>query len=283
MLDTIIKEFCARVKENPLFILKIFLSKILSKSLSAINIHEISLKKEEIKVLRTYINEFYSGKPVAKIINEASFFGYEFFVNEDVLDPRMDTEVLVDSVLRDFPKNSPLKILDICTGSGVILLTLLKELPNTEGIGLDISEKALAVAEINRKKLFLEERARFIKSDFLLEILGGEYDHQFDVIVSNPPYIKTKDLASLDKTVKDYDPIIALDGGEDGTDAYQQILLTASPLLKSEGAIYFEIGYDILDGVINIAKTNNFYVEKVIKDLSGIDRVLKINKKTLKN
>jgi len=283
MLDTIIKEFCTRVKENPLFILKIFLSKILERNISEINLQEVALCEDEINRMKCYTEEFFSGKPVSKIINEASFFGYEFFVNEDVLDPRMDTEVLVEAVLQDFPDNAHLKILDICTGSGVILLTLLKEFPNAEGIGLDISDKALAVAEINREKLALQDRAHFMKSDFLKEISAGEYDGQFDVIVSNPPYIKTGDLETLDKTVIDYDPIIALDGGKDGTDAYQQILSTLTPFLKPNGVIYFEIGYDILDAVKNISETNGFNVEKVIKDLSGIDRVLKINKKTLKN
>ena len=113
--------------------------------------------------------------------------------------------------------------------------------------------------------------------------MNEKYFNYFDVIVSNPPYIKTADLKTLDKSVTNYDPIIALDGGKDGTEAYDKILSTVSPILKPNGVIYFEIGYDIKDDVIDIARSYGFTVEKAIEDLAGIDRVLKINKKTLKN
>lgn len=284
MLKTIIKEFSKLVNENSNFILKIFIAKIINKPIEQIFFENLNLSSTEIDTLKKYIDEYLAGKPVSKIIRESCFYGYNFYVNEDVLDPRMDTEILVDAVIHDFKNHTkPLTILDICTGSGVILLTLLKELPNSSGIGLDISDKALYVAKKNCNNLNLSKRANFIQSDFCNTINNKNYFSKFDIIVSNPPYIKTKDIQNLDKSVINYDPLIALDGGKNGTDAYLRILSEIGQFLKHDGKVYFEIGYDILNNVKQIVSESEFSLQKIIKDLHNIDRVLVLNKKSLKN
>ena len=284
MLKTIIKEFSKLVNENSNFILKIFIAKIINKPIEQIFFENLNLSSTEIDTLKKYIDEYLAGKPVSKIIHESCFYGYNFYVNEDVLDPRMDTEVLVDAVIHDFKNHTaPLTILDICTGSGVILLTLLKELPNSSGIGLDISDKALYVAKKNCNNLNLSKRANFIQSDFCSTISSEKYFSKFDIIVSNPPYIKTRDIQNLDKSVINYDPLIALDGGKNGTNAYIRILSKIGQLLTPNGKVYFEIGYDILDDVKQIVSESEFSLQKIIKDLHNIDRVLVLNKKSLKN
>lgn len=284
MLKTIIKEFSKLVNENSNFILKIFIAKIINKPIEQIFFENLNLSSTEIDTLKKYISEYLAGKPVSKIIHESCFYGYNFYVNEDVLDPRMDTEILVDAVIQDFKNHTaPLNILDICTGSGVILLTLLKELPNSSGIGLDISDKALYVANKNCNNLNLSKRANFIQSDFCNTINSEKYFSKFDIIVSNPPYIKTKDIPNLDKSVINYDPLIALDGGENGTDAYIHILSEIELLLNPDGKVYFEIGYDILNDIKQIVHKSEFSLQKIIKDLHNIDRVLVLNKKSLKN
>ena len=284
MLKTIIKEFSKLVNENSNFILKIFIAKIINKPIEQILFENLNLSSTEIDTLKTYIDEYLAGKPVSKIIHESCFYGYDFYVNEDVLDPRMDTEILVDAVIHDFKNHTkPLTILDICTGSGVILLTLLKELPNFSGIGLDISDKALYVAKKNCNNLNLAKRANFIQSDFCNAINNEKYFSKFDIIVSNPPYIKTKDIPNLDKSVINYDPLIALDGGKNGIDAYIRILSEIGQLLKPDGKVYFEIGYDILNDIKQIVSESEFSLQKIIKDLHNIDRVLVLNKKSLKN
>lgn len=284
MLKTIIKEFSKLVNENSNFILKIFIAKIINKPIEQIFFENLNLSSIEIDTLKKYTDEYLAGKPVSKIIHESCFYGYNFYVNEDVLDPRMDTEILVDAVIHDFKNHmTPLTILDICTGSGVILLTLLKELPNSSGIGLDISDKALYVAKKNCNNLNLSKRANFIQSDFCNTINNEKYFSKFDIIVSNPPYIKTKDIQYLDKSVINYDPLIALDGGKNGTNAYIRILSKIGQLLTPNGKVYFEIGYDILDDVKQIVSESEFSLQKIIKDLHNIDRVLVLNKKSLKN
>ena len=208
--------------------------------------------------------------PLQQITGQAWLMGYPFFVNADVLIPRMDTEVLIEAVLercgREHFKKDGISVLDLCTGSGCILISLMKEDPAIAGTGSDISEKALLVAEKNAKAL--QVAPRFIKSD-LFEHIKGRYD----VIVSNPPYIASGVIAGLDPEVKDHEPLLALDGGEDGLDLYRRILKEAGDHLHKGGLLAFEIGYDQGEALRRLFYQHDFTGVEIIKDLAGLDRV----------
>ncbi|NCA80770.1 MAG: peptide chain release factor N(5)-glutamine methyltransferase [Sphingobacteriia bacterium] len=188
--------------------------------------------------LQDYVQRRKQGEPVAKIIGHKGFWSLELNVTKDTLDPRPDSETLIETVLKFFPnKNQSLRILDIGTGSGCLLLALLSEYKNANGVGIDISKSALNVAIMNAKKL----NATFVQLDWTqpnwIDSLG-----QFDIVVSNPPYIPTAEIDLLDVEVKKYDPLLALDGGKDGLDAYRTIGKKIKDLLKPNGKAFFEIG-----------------------------------------
>lgn len=234
------------------------------------------------------------GEPISKIIGKKGFWKHEFFVDENVLDPRPETELIIESVLARFADNMelPLRFLDIGTGSGCILLSLLSEFKNAMGIGIDISKKAIAIAKKNKEKLEMY-RATFINIGWN-EILNADnnitnadrkvmdmnIDMNIDVIVSNPPYICTDEIKSLDENVRKYDPKIALDGGIDGLEKYREITIVAKEILQKSNAqnknkyIFLEVGYNQADDVKNLLKKNNFKNIVSEKDLNGIDRVV---------
>lgn len=224
-----------------------------------------------------FINRRRQKEPVSKIIGKKGFWALEFNVSTDVLDPRPDSETLIESVLKYFPnKNQYLEVLDIGTGSGCLLLSLLFEYKKAKGIGVDISKEALNIANGNKENL----PAEFIKKSFFDDdfIKGLS---QFDIIVSNPPYIKRSDIIQLDEAVKNYDPLLALDGGEDGLDAYRAISKRIYPILKPNGMIFFEVGQRQEDDVIFLMEKEAFQFVEKIKDLGGIVRVLVFKKKDI--
>ena len=173
--------------------------------------------------------------PLLHLTGEQEFYGYPFYVNEHVLIPRQDTEVLVEEALKQ--KREGMKVLDLCTGSGCILLSILKNLKQGTGVGIDISEQALEVARRNAKRLGLEAATTFVLSD-LFEKAQGPYD----MIVSNPPYIETEEIAQLMPEVRDHEPRLALDGMSDGLYYYRSIVSQCRDYLKEDGALLFEIG-----------------------------------------
>ena len=226
---------------------------------------EISLEQESL--YRTYIDNRVQHIPLQHITGVQEFMGLEFCVNEHVLIPRQDTEVLVECVLGDLQPD--MRVLDMCTGSGCILLSLLKmcKYPNVSGTGADISEEALKVAKQNAEKL--EVNAQFLHSD-LFENVEGLYD----IIVSNPPYIRTAVIEELKEEVKFHDPFLALDGKEDGLYFYRRIVEESSKYLKKGGKLYFEIGHDQGEDVSKLMKDAGFVDVTVKKDLAGLDRVV---------
>ena len=191
--------------------------------------------------------------------------GYPFLVNDHVLIPRQDTETLVEEALKI--SYTGMKMLDMCTGSGCILFSMLKMKPGSEGTGCDISEEALKVAEANRKRL--EVNAKLIQSD-LFEHIEGTYD----MIVSNPPYIRTAVIAELQDEVRLHDPWIALDGKEDGLFFYRKIVRESGRYLRKGGTLLFEIGHDQGEAVSELMKAEGYSDVKVKKDLAGLDRVV---------
>lgn len=205
--------------------------------------------------------------PVQYITGYQNFMGLEFMVSKDVLIPRMDTETLVEEVLRLGLSN--VRVLDICTGSGCILLSILKYVYGSSGVGVDISDGALGVAKANSEVLGID--ATFIKSDMFENI---PKDERFDIVVSNPPYIRSDVIGTLMSEVKDYEPLLALDGSEDGLKFYRIIADEASEYLNNGGMLFLEIGYDQGAEVSALLSAAGFMDVEVIKDLSGLDRVV---------
>ena len=225
--------------------------------------------------LKSWIKRRQKGEPVAKIIGHRGFWKREFFVSDDTLDPRPDSETMIDFILKKYPdKKQSLRFLDIGTGTGCLLLTLLDEYPFATGVGLDISEKALTIARQNASD---NKRVEFHQGDFFMpktfENLGT-----FDIVLSNPPYIPTAEIDLLDADVKNYDPILALDGGKDGLDAYRALAENLSGCLEEEGRIFFEIGEGQENDVRSLMENRGFSFAGQAKDLSGIIRILSFSK-----
>lgn len=204
--------------------------------------------------------------PLQHIIGQTEFMGLTFKVNENVLVPRFDTEILVDEVVK-YVGDEYLKVLDMCTGSGCIAITISDMCDNASIVASDISKEALEVAKENNQ--LNQTDVTFVESDLFKKVEG-----LFDVIVSNPPYIKTDEIDKLQDEVKLHDPHLALDGGESGLDFYRRIIKDSKEHLKTNGMIFFEIGFDQAEEVSNILKENDYHDIVVKKDLSGLDRVV---------
>ncbi|MDE5950423.1 MAG: peptide chain release factor N(5)-glutamine methyltransferase [Acetatifactor sp.] len=206
--------------------------------------------------------------PLQHILGSQEFMGLEFEVNEHVLVPRQDTEILVEEVLRELQDG--MRVLDLCTGSGCILISLLRYSNECQGVGADISPEALEVARRNAEKLLGGEREYiFLESDLLQRVEG-----RFDIIVSNPPYIRRREIDSLMPEVRDHDPRLALDGGEDGLDFYRRIAAECPAYLCGGGRLYLEIGCDQGDAVQELLLQQGFREVNVVQDYAGLDRVV---------
>lgn len=214
--------------------------------------------------------------PLAQILGRQSFYGLDFYVNEDVLIPRADTECLVDLVLEDYADlakqagSSSLNILDLCTGSGCIGISVAKHLPYQELLLVDLSEKALAVAKKNAEK-HLGENVTLLQSDLLTGVQGKK----FSLLLSNPPYIVSRVIPGLEREVSEYEPKMALDGGEDGLNFYRRIAKEAKAVLLPGARLYLEIGYDQGESVKDIFQKEGYEAVEVFPDLSGNPRVLR--------
>ena len=269
-INGIVKNGIIKLKENnieePLLKIRILVASVLNKPKEYIMAHsEDKLDEVHEKKILEGIEQLMNYVPIQYITNNQEFMKLNFFVNQNVLIPRSDTEILVEEVINTY-KNEPVKILDMCTGSGCIAISLKKYMQNSEVCGIDISKEALKVAQLNAKNNNVD--VKFKCSDMFTDIKNKD----FDVIVSNPPYIKTQVINSLDREVKN-EPIIALDGGEDGLYFYKKIIKEAFNFLTDNGMIFLEIGYDQKEDVENLLKENKNYSEiKTIQDLSGNDR-----------
>ncbi len=227
------------------------------------------VEEEKVSSYKMLIQKRKERVPLQQITGEQYFCGYPFFVNENVLTPRADTEILVEEALKKLKSGD--SVLDMCTGSGCILLSLLLMKEGCRGIGVDLSEKALQVAEKNRRKLLSEKTDCVFLQSNLFDALPEE---TFSLVVSNPPYIKTADIEELMPEVKDHEPRMALDGEADGLFFYRKIAKEAKRYLIKGGYILFEIGFDQREQVCGILTENGYGEVAARKDYAGLDRVV---------
>ena len=225
---------------------------------------------------KKYIDFFYNlierrkkGEPVAYLINKKEFWKETFYVNKDVLIPRPDTEHLIEEVIKYTDEDSKLHILDIGTGSGCILLSILSERKKFNGTGIDISKKSINISRYNAKKLKLNNRTKFYVSDVDNFLIG-----KYDIVISNPPYIENLSLKYLDRDVINFEPKLALDGGKDGFSEIIKVINKSSALIKKNGIFILEIGYNQKNKAIQMLKNKGFYIKKVLKDYSKNDRCI---------
>ena len=233
----------------------------------------LNLNKKVDKKISNYFKDLIfqrsTHKPIAYILGKKSFWNYEFNISSDVLIPRPDTEIVVEKVLEITKNKSKQKILDIGTGSGCILLTILKEKQNFYGTGIDISKKCIDITRINAIKLGVYDRSKLIKSD----IDNFNYG-KYDLIISNPPYIKKIDLKYLEKDVIDFEPVLALNGGLKGLSEIRRVINKASKLIKKSGQLVLEIAFNQKHEVKNILNEKGFYINSVVKDYAYNDRCI---------
>ena len=227
------------------------------------------LNSEQLRKFKNLIERRKKGEPIAYLINKKEFWKDEFFVNKDVLIPRPDSELIIEQVLKIYSKDDQLQILDIGTGSGCILLSILKERSNFYGTGIDISKKSINVSKFNAKQLHLTNRVKFFHSS-----VDNFNNGKYDVIVSNPPYIEQLSLKYLEKDVVNFEPKLALSGGFDGFSKIRKVINKASILIKKNGKFILEIGFNQKNKVIKILKEEGFYVNKAIKDYGNNDRCI---------
>lgn len=226
------------------------------------------LTAEDANLLEALIEQRVHHKSVARIMGEREFWGLNFGLNEATLEPRPDSETLIEATLKLTPdRQKPFRILDLGTGSGCLLLSLLHEFPNATGLGIDIALRAIEQAQGNAEKLGLKTRALFKKNDWLEDIEG-----RFDIIISNPPYISQKDIFGLMQEVRGFDPLLALDGGEDGYDPYRLLIPQLPKFLNPDGLAVFEVGQGQSRTIVGLLSQAGFKKVDTHQDLGGIPR-----------
>jgi len=228
-----------------------------------------NIKNKDFKKFKKLIFKRKKNKPIAYILKKKEFWKLNFEVNKEVLIPRPETEIIVDQVLSLTNFNSSKQIMDVGTGSGCIILSILKERPKFYGTAIDISKNAIKVAISNAKMHHLENKVKFVNIDIDKFCLN-----KYDFIVSNPPYINNIDLKRLDNDVRLYEPPIALKAGLDGLDIIEKLILKSKKLLKNRGKLIFEFGKNQITDVTKILRKNNFYIDEIQKDIYALPRVV---------
>ena len=247
---------------------------ILSKAINTkreevlLNINK-KINNKDIYKFKKYLLRRKQKEPIAYILGFKYFWKYKFYVNKSVLIPRPDTELVIEEFLKLVSKNKSIKILDIGTGSGCIVISLIKERPNCIATGIDISIKAINVAKTNAKLHHLGNKVNFINID-----IDKYKSYNYDFIISNPPYINSIDYNRLDDDIKFHEPKVALSGGFDGMKDIKKVIIKSKKLLKRNGKLILEIGYKQKDRSIKLLVENGYFINKVSKDLSGNDRCI---------
>ena len=255
---------------NPTLDAEILLSKAsnISRERLIINFKDKIKSSQVIKYFK-FLNERKKRVPIAYIINEKEFWEKIFYINRSVLIPRPESELLVDQVLRITNKYSKKTILDIGTGSGCLIISVLLNRRKWKGVALDISKEALKIAKTNAKMQHIDNRIRFINSD-----IDKFFSNKYDLILTNPPYIKKTLISTLDKDVKNFEPLVALDGGLDGLLTINNVIKKSKRLLRKNGKIILEFDNSQLFNIKKKLMNNKFYINEVLKDLSGKNRCI---------
>ena len=273
-IENILNEGISILKKNkipnPQLDSEILLSNLIKRDKKHIILNPKELlNSEQLDKFKSLIERRKKGEPIAYLINKKEFWKDEFFVNKDVLIPRPDTEMIIEQVLKIYSKKSQLQVLDIGSGSGCIILSIIKERHNFYGTGIDISKKSIKVSKINAKQLNLTNRVKFIYSNVDNFNIG-----KYDLIVSNPPYIELQNLKYLEKGIIKFEPKLALSGGLDGFSKIRKVISKASRLIKKNGKFILEIGFNQKNKVKKILKEEGFYINKAIKDYGNNDRCI---------
>ena len=247
---------------------EILMSKALNQHRSKVILNlDRQLNNKDYKIFRELVTRRLKNKPIAYLIGKKSFWKYEFEINDKVLIPRPDTELIIEQVLDVYKNKHNINFLEIGVGSGCIILSILKEKKSFFGKGVDLSKDSIKICKKNAKNLNVSNRLKLFKSDIDNFNLG-----KYDLIISNPPYIKKFDLKNLDKDVFNYEPILALDGGLDGLTEIRKVIRLSSELIKLNGKLIIEIAHDQKKMVKKILNDNGFYVNKIAKDLANNNR-----------
>lgn len=230
------------------------------------------ISPEIIFKINNIISRRIAGEPLGRILGYRDFWKSRFYLSPDTLEPRPDTETLVEEVLRSV--SAPKRILDLGTGTGCILLSLLQEYPETKGVGVDLSAGAVQAATENAARLGLENRVTFYQGDWFDALPD---DSKFDVIVSNPPYIPSAEIRNLQKEVQNHDPILALDGGNDGLNPYKKLCPNLKKYLETDGFVFFEFGVGQGGNLTRLVESYGATLIRVVRDLGGHERVIKFS------
>ena len=227
------------------------------------------LKDSDYESYKRLISYRAKGKPIAYLTGVKSFWNYDFSLNDEILIPRPDSEVLVEQVLKIYKNKRKINLLEIGVGSGCLILSILKEKKLFSGTGIDISNHCIKISNFNAKKLKIQNRVKLFKSDIDNFNLG-----KYDLIISNPPYIKKLDFKNLKKDVVNFEPRLALDGGIEGLSSFRKIIKKSSELIKNRGKLILEIACDQKRDVAKILRDNGFYINEILKDLANNDRCI---------
>ena len=278
-LEAVINKACQKLKKNniksPLLDSELLMSKVINKDRKFIILNQKkNIDKKDYDYFQKLIYDRSKGKPLAYLTEKKSFWKYEFQINDKILIPRPDTEIIIEQVLKLYKKRKNINFLDIGFGSGCILLSILKERADFQGTGVDISTPAIKICNINANKMGVKNRIKLFKSD-IDNFSKGKYD----LIVSNPPYIKKLDLKYLEKDVINFEPKLALNGGLDGISEIRKVIKKSSELIKIGGKLILEIAYNQKKEVKKLLRDNSFYINSVIKDLGKNDRCIISTKK----
>ena len=271
-VKTALKFASLKLKKNKIFSYKldseILMSEVFKKRREEIILNpDCKLRDSQMILFKKLLTERSKGKPISYITGKKDFWKNEFIINKNSLVPRPDSELIVQEVLKYLKNKTSLKLLEIGVGSGCILLSVLNERKDSYGTGIDISKECIDLTEINSKKLGIINRIKFYKSDIDNFNLG-----KYDLIISNPPYIKKQDIKYLEKDVVNFEPKKALDGGLDGLSVIKKVINRSSKLIKLRGKLFLEIAFDQKREVLSLLENKGFYINRVLKDLGNNDR-----------
>ena len=273
-IETAIKEAYLDLKnkniKSALLDSEILMSKAIKENRSNVLLNpDRILSNQDYENFRELISNRLQFKPIAYLTGKKSFWKHEFEINDKVLIPRPDTEIIIEEILQIYKNKQNIKFLEIGVGSGCIILSILKERKSFLGNGVDLSKDCISICKLNAIKLEVQNRLKLFKTDIDNFNLG-----KYDLIISNPPYIKKLDLKKLDKDVINYEPKLALDGGLDGLSKIRKVINKSSELIKLNGKLVIEIAYDQKEMVKDILRNNGFFINKVVKDLGKNDRCI---------